>query len=115
MIVTFSLPLPLPAGKNINIWVPANYIEKLSLDGSEKLCGAGGWCLAPASSFLFKNTKAPLTTNLGKHDIVIVTTKAAVAAGSVTITLSALTMGPITNAQADGFKVTAVFDTEFPL
>jgi hypothetical protein len=28
--VAFSLPLPLPAEKNINIWVPANFIQKPS-------------------------------------------------------------------------------------
>jgi hypothetical protein len=46
-----------------------------------------------------------LTTNLGKHDFIIVTTKAAVPAGVVSITISALTMGPITERKEDGFKV----------
>jgi hypothetical protein len=28
--VSFSLPLPLTTGKNINIWIPANFIEKIN-------------------------------------------------------------------------------------
>jgi hypothetical protein len=68
-------------------------------------CGTGGWCISPAASFAFKTPKSPLTTNLGKHDFIIITTKALVPAGVVTITISSLTMGPITQRKDDGFKV----------
>jgi hypothetical protein len=74
------------------------------------VCGSGGWCISPASSFAFKTPKKPLTTNLGKHDIIIVTTKVVIAAGPTVITISGLTMGGITSGQADGFKVIPVLD-----
>lgn len=49
----------------------------------------------------------PLTTNLGNHDFIIITTKTVVPAGPVIVTISGLTMGPITERKEQGFKVTA--------
>ncbi len=68
------------------------------------VCGSGGWCLSPAA-FAFKTPRLPLTTNLGKHDFIIIQTKTSVPAGVVTITISGLTMGAITQRKEDGFKV----------
>lgn len=48
---------------------------------------------------------SPLTTNLGKHDFIIITTKALVPSGVVTITVSGITMGPITERKDEGFKI----------
>lgn len=54
-----------------------------------------------------------MTTNLGKHDFIIITTKAAVPAGAVVITISGLTMGPIMERREDGFKVNDRFCSNF--
>ena len=60
--------------------------------------------MSPAA-FAFKTPRLPLTTNLGKHDFIIIQTKTTVPAGVVTITISGLTMGAITQRKEDGFKV----------
>ena len=69
------------------------------------VCGTGGWCISPAASFAFKTPMSPLTTNLGKHDFIIITTKALVPSGVVTISVSGITMGPITERKDEGFKI----------
>ncbi len=125
--VAFSLPVPLPPSKDINIWVPANFIESFNqarhfhptafrlcftltwtqgVTPDKFVCGTGGWCLSPAT-FAFKTPSLPLTSNLGKHDFIIIQTKTAVPAGAVTITVSGLTMGAITLRKDDGFKVSS--------
>jgi hypothetical protein len=46
-----------------------------------------------------------MTTNLGKHDFIILATTAVVPAGAVSIILSSLTMGAVTEQKVDGFKI----------